>query len=164
MAPLLHMTFYMETLEDLFCIAPSPASQLINPHHSFIPPMLTEPLVSATHCTRAWDPVIMEHSIHRRSTFLSSVLSRQVCCTLPPFTCSVHSCVFMMPFFLGVSPPRKLATTPFQLSLEISPSSQSGKCSFLSESELSGLFCVFSHCAGYHSNKYFLNAYVLINV
>lgn len=139
LSPFSYMTFYVETLEDLFCIAPSSVSQLIDPHLSFVPQTLTEPLVSATHCTGARVAAIMEDSVHRK-TFLSLPNSFEAGLLHSPFTCSVHSC-FHSDFLPGNISPRKLATTSFQSPflpfLEISPSSRSGRCYFPSQPGLS---------------------------
>lgn len=123
----LYMTFHVETLEDLFCISPSSLSQLIDRHHLFVPQTLTEPLASATHCVY-WGLSRCHHgglsSQIGHFSCLFPILSKHVYFT--PFTCSLHSSVFILEIFLpGNISPRKLATNCFQSSflpfLEISP-------------------------------------------
>lgn len=132
---LLHMTFYQETLADLFCIAPSPVFQLIHPHHSFIPQALTEPLVSATHCTRPSVPVLMEHSVQGENILPSLPNAFWVGLLHSSFTC----CVFMLAFPLEIFPQESLPQTPsnhlFFLFLRFCLPYRD-RCSFVSKSGL----------------------------
>ena len=105
LSPFSYMTFYVETLEDLFCIAPSSVSQLIDPHLSFVPhwqsPWSLPHTVLGLESLPSWRTQFTE-----RLSCLFPILSRQVYFTLLSLAQFIP--VFILTFFLEIFPQESL--------------------------------------------------------